>query len=338
MKLKTRQIFNFLIAVLLIHLASCNSEEKLSYKEIKLQNEIIEYKTDETVMYAKMVRDENRVFSITTESDVRLIDLGKKNEKILFKKGVGPNEVYEPYSIRLFDKKCWVSPMGPAKFIYYFNPDSVTPLLNRMEMKSQLRYDDFNFLSTDIVLMTFVLWDDGLLKVYNKKTNEMKAFGKHEFIDLMLKFNISKAHMVIIDQKAYITQSIAPEIDVISLENMKGKIDKITLSPPFYVHIPEKYIKNQNNHTAHLKWMASWTSVFDILHYNDWILVTYRYGYEYLYSYELFNLKDSNHRYYINKTISRIYDFKVENNRVIFNICDQEEEGVIWKKMEAVLN
>lgn len=320
-----------------INFSACKSGEKVSYKEIRLQNDVIEFKTHETTMYSAIVRYRDRVFSITTDDEVRLIDMANKREQILFKKGIGPNEVYEPWSIRLFDKKCWVCPIGPGKYIYYFSPDTDTPSLDRIELKNQVRFDDFDFLSKDEVLMTFPIWEDGLLLAYNRKTGDEKKFGKSKIIDLMLRFNVSIASLELINNKAYITQSIIPEIQVISLENLSGDIDKIKLSPPFYIPIPDKYITNKYDHKAHKKWMESWASISDIMSYNDWILVVYRYGYEYLYSYELFNLKNMTHRYYINKTISRIYNFKIDKNKAFFDICNQEEESVIWKKSEAFL-
>lgn len=324
-----------IIALFLVILSGCNPG-KVTYKELKIEKEEIEYSTHEIPNVFFATRIDNKIFVI--EEEVWKIDLDKKTEQIIIKNGIGPNELYNPEKIHHQGHYVWINVINPVEYLYGFSIDAEPLILERKRFTNQIRTDDFAFISPDKVALTYVYWDDALLKVYDYKTNKIKNYSSSKKIPLMYRFNISRSSITIVNNTAYITQSILPEIQVIPLDEKKENITSIHLSPPFYKAMPEKYIQNSNDNRAHKRWMASWTSIFNINSYGDWILVTYKYGYDFEYCYELFNLKNTKKRYYLNNLADRIYEFRVMDQTVEFRSFESLEESTLWKKLRTQLN
>jgi hypothetical protein len=101
--------------------------------------------------------------------------------------------------------------------------------------------------------------------------------------------------------------------------------------------MPEKYDKEKYDTKKHKKWMAGWTSIYDILGKNNWLLVIYKWGYDHKYCYELLNLKKPDERFFINETENRIYDFDIDNKKLNFEFFADFEDKITWKKASTYL-
>jgi hypothetical protein len=339
MRKKYNFIYLILIPFLFFGISACKPGKKITYKEIKLQNGFLEYKSENAPVFFEAQRYKNKIFALSVRYEIWWLDLEKKVEQKIITNGIGPDQILKATRIHFFDNKMWVKSSAPWKFIYYFDPGIEDILLKRKEFNNPIDFDDFKFISENALAMTFVYWENEILRLYDFNTGKIKKLGKPTITPFMLKFDISRSSLAVIRKKAYITHGIIPEIQVVSLENDNGDIDTIKLSPPFYIPVPGKYIKNRYDDKAHRKWMASWTSVYDILNYGDWLLVKYKYGYDFLYCYELIDVKNIERRYYINNTGSSIYDFRVNKNKIEFDSYEVEEstDNGLWKKQEAYL-
>jgi hypothetical protein len=88
----------------------------------------------------------------------------------------------------------------------------------------------------------------------------------------------------------------------------------------------------------HRKWMASWTSISNIMVNNGWLLVSYKWGYNWGYAYELIKLKNTWERYYIKRCSNHIYNFGIEGNRVTFDLVEETDQGDLkWQKAETFI-
>lgn len=318
---------------------SCNRTAELAYTEIRLQTTATEFVSKEIPAVISCSRYNDKLIVIS--KGLWLIDLAAKTQNKFIEDGVGPNEVYSPDRIRAFNDKFYIKSFFPGRFLFSIPRTLDDPKVTLTEFATTYSFDDFQLLSDNKVALVNAYWEDSLLKIYDFKSQKSTLFEaiKPKTNEIMLKFNLSRASLQIVGDKAYITQSIVPEIKVISLSLPRKALKHITLSPPFHVPPPEKYLTGKQNHKLHKEWMAKWSSVFDLLSYKNWLLVVYRWGYNYSYCYELINIKNTAQRYYISRTPSCIYEFKITGQRAEFSVFeeDEAEETLVWKKAEALL-
>jgi WD40 repeat protein len=313
---------------------SCSKKIEIHYKELSLANKCIEY-ISRNIPYNinDLKRKQDRIF--LSCRGVYEINLREKTEKLLFKNGAGPDEIYEPYLITMWDGNIYINSYLDSKSIYKFNPDSQRLEIERVNIGNTKSFNGFGFISENLMVMANVNWYDGLVRIYDLEKDTFKKIGTPTYVKAMEKFNVSAVYLCIDDGLIYLAERIKPEIKIISAEQAKI-VKSLILSPPFYIPIPLKYTAKKYDDKAHREWMASWTSVSNIMLNNGWLLVQYRWGYDFLFAYELINLKDTDNRFYIDKTTDQIYDFSLEGKDVRFYLVERPEEGDLkWKTAEA---
>lgn len=263
-----------------------------------------------------------------------MVDLKSKTEKFLFREGIGPDEVFNPYRIVGWKNEIYINSYYSLNYINRFSTGGDEFKLDRFHFELPIDFDDFVFISDNLLALANVNWEAGFVRFYDLKSKNFIKIGTSKITDIMLKFNVNRASLCILGDKLYATQSIKPEIQVISIKEKKF-LDPLLLSPPFYKPIPERYTVKKYDDKGHRKWMAGWTSVFDIIGKDNWLLVIYRWGYDQRYCYELINLIDVDNRFFIGETSYMIYDFTVEKDYVDFEACVQQEENIAWKRAKA---
>lgn len=314
---------------------ACSEKSKIeiSYKELSLSNKNIEYISRDIPYVNSLKREKGRIFVIC--HDVHEINLQEKTERLLFKDGLGPDEVLNPKRITSWDGDIYIISRYQLGFIYRFDPGSQKKKIERVNVGKVISIDAFGFISKNLIVMANVNWYDGLLRIYDREKDTFKKIGTPTYVIAMEKFNVSDAFLCIDGGMIYLAEAIKPEVKVISAEQVKI-VKSLILSPPFYIPIPPKYAVKKYDEKAHREWMASWTSISNIMLNNGWLLVRYKWGYDFMFAYELINLKDTDNRFYINKTSEQIYDFSVEGKNVRFYLVERPEEGELtWKTAEA---
>lgn len=324
-------IYCSLILFLIITM-SCGKGESIVYKELTPQGETIVIQTDDLPYVNSAVRIGERIFVVY--DDIWLIDLHEGKERIIVKDGIGPNQVYKPSRIVKFDQNLYTKSLYQLNYFYRFSLDSEDFKIERVPLKNPLGFNDFEFISKDLVVMVNVYWEKGFVRIYNVKTGDCQNIGNSKISDLMLKFNVNSASLCYTDDKLYIVQGIKPEIMVVSPGKNKV-MDSIELSPPFYKPMPEKYKVEKYDQKMHKKWMASWTRISDIMGKGKWLLLKYRWGYDHRYCYELIDIDDTGNRLYISESPNDIYDFEVKDGKIFFEAFEQLDEKILWKKVEA---
>lgn len=313
---------------------SKNSKTEINYKELSLANKSIEYiSRDIPHVINSLKRKQDRIF--LSYQGVYEINLREKTEKLLFKNGVGPDEIYEPYLISIWHGDIYINSYFDSKFIYKFNPDAPRLKIERVNIGQLKSFNGFGFISDNLLVMAYVNWYDGLLRIYDLEKNTFKKIGTPTYVKTMDKFNVSAAFLCIDDGMIYLAERIKPEVKIISAAQAKI-IKSLILSPPFYIAIPPKYTAKKYDDKAHREWMASWTSISNIMLNNGWLLVRYRWGYDYWFGYELIKLDNPDNRFYIDKTTEQIYDFSMEGKNVRFYMVESPDVGDLkWKTAEA---
>ncbi len=326
----------FIVGVIInLTFSHCGKREKINYSEGNFESVTIKHVSTGLPTINSAVDANGNIYAIC-KNDIWKIEPGSKKEKIIFENGIGPNQIYKPLKIIFFNGQCWVNSLFYYKFIYCFSANSLNPKLENIKLIDFNCFDDFTPIRKDKIIAVNVYWRDGLLKVYDFKTGEIKRLGKPEFIKLMLKFNVNSASVAVLNDMAYVIQSIKPEIQIFSLKKLQ-KIDTISLTPPFYKKIPGKYNIGKYDHSSHINWMSKWTRLHNIFVENGWIFICYRKGYEKKFYYEIINANDRKHRWFIDETDNYIYDFKIVKGTVYIKMSEENEGGISWKEAELSL-
>jgi len=332
--------YSILLLVLPLALNFCSKQKSkpVTYKHLTIENTVCQLFCPDLFLVSFPVKYHNKIF-FKSSSQIYEADLDKKEVKLLFKKGIGPDEVYLPYRLVLNDNELYISSFMSINHIFHFSLDSGYFNLQRMEIPTNIAIDDFLFLSQQQMVIAYVYWNEGdIVRIYDLKTKQYKSFGKRTFTPIMNKFNVNTASVCKLNDCLYAIQKIVPEIQVISISEQKVT-EKIKLSPPFFRPMPAEYDVNGLDKKKHLEWLGRWTALYDILGKDNRLLVIYKTWVEgeRRYYYELINLKDRSNRFYIDITHYRIYNFKIIEDRIFLEMFEEKENGVNWVETELKL-
>ena len=319
---------------ILTALLSCGGEKiKIKYKKIEFHKSSVSHISQNipSVNFAKKAL--NNIF--VTEKQVWKIDLENNKEDIYIKSGVGPNEILKPKRIVFFHDNIWINLQYPDRHIYRFPAAASDLKLEILNFNTAFLFDDFQPIQDNKVVMVYTYWENELVRIYDLDTKKMKKGGKPYYVEAMQHFNISSASVAVLNDKAYIIQSIKPEVQVFSLPALE-KVEIIEMNPPFFKEMPAKYEIDKFDNKAHFKWMSSWTRLADIMVDGNCLLIKYRKGYEQCYYYELIDLDSLNRRFFIDETVDSVFDFKVRENTIFLEMYEQQEEQIVWKKAEVL--
>jgi hypothetical protein len=315
--------------------ASCSKAEKpISYKKLEIQGKKIEHISLEPPYVIGPTKVGHKIFLIS--KGVWLVDLDLKKERLIIKTGIGPDEVYNPMRIIRFNDEIYVNSYYQLNYLCHFSTDSDNFKPDRINFDHPLDPDDFDFVSDRLMVMTRAYWETGYVRFYDLKSKKTVNIGKSKITDIMLKFNVNRSSLCVLADKVYVVQATRPEIMEISIPGEKIS-NTYTLSPPFYKPMPKKYNVLRHDDKNHKKWMSSWTSIDDIRGNGDWLLVSYRWGYDRRFCYELIDTNDVDHRYFIEETPCQVYDFEVHKNRIDFDLCELQEDRILWQHAQAYL-
>lgn len=333
---KINYLLKTLLILLVIITTYCNkAEKKATYEKLEIRDKKILQISEEIPLINDLAKLKENIF-IISKNDVWVVDLNSKKETILIKEGIGPDEIYKASRIIRFNDELYLNSYYQLNYIYHLSPHPDKYELNRIYFDLPLDFDDFDFISDSLMVMVNVYWETGFIRFYNFKSKNTLKIGKGEISELMTRFNVNWASLCLLGDKIYVVQATKPEIMVISGKEKKIS-NTIKLYPPFFKPIPGKYKVQNYDDKNHKKWMASWTSIYDILGKGDWLLVIYRWGYEQRYCYELINLKDVDHRSYIEETPAKIYEFEVHKDRINFEIYEDEGDKISWQHAQAYI-
>ncbi len=310
-------------------LPRASASTEISYHPLTVQNETLEFssKTVYGALHTKRVK--NKIFAIWHK--LYMIDVDAGTERILAQEGLGPQELHHPDRMTLFGNKLWIKSINNAKHISYYPLDAPDAKMEQLSFETNAyRYDDFHFISQNRLLMASPYWENGLIKLFDFEKKEFIAtMGETHKVELLNRFNVNRVFFCAVDDRVYATESIIPEIQVISLIDYKASTS-IKLSPPFYKKLPV-YNANPMEPKKHRQWMASWTNIHNIQGHPGWLLITYKWGYDDRYAYELINLSDTAKRFFLDTSEREIYDFEAKNDAITIFYLLNEEEGVQWK-------
>lgn len=335
-----KRLLFFCLKVLLVLIVTittcCNREEKHAfYEKLEIRDRKILQISEEIPLINDLAKLRDSIF-IISKKDIWVRDLNSKKEKILIKDGIGPDEVYKASRIIRFNDELYLNSYFQLKYIYHLSPDPDKFKLERIYLDIPLDFDDFDFISDSLMVMVNVYWETGFIRFYDLKSKNYLKIGKNEISEIMGRFNVNWASICVLGENVYVVQATKPEIMVISSKEKKIS-NTIKLYPPFFKPIPRKYKVEKYDHNSHKRWMAGWTSVYNILGKGEWMLVIYRWGYEQRYCYELIYLKDLEHRFYIEETPSRIYEFDVHKNHINFELYEDEGAKISWQHAQSFI-
>jgi len=333
---KTKQFLKALLLLVVIITTGCIRDEKQAvYEKLEIRDKKIVQISKEVPLINDLAKVGENIFIISKKS-VWVINLNSKKETILIKEGIGPDEVYKASRIIRFNDELYLNSYFQLNYIYHLSPGPNKFELSRIYFDIPLSFDDFDFISDSLIVMANVYWETGFIRFYDFKSKNTLKIGESKISGIMGRFNVNRASLCVLGEKIYVVQATRPEIMEIS--GYEKKISNtIKLYPPFYKTIPGKYKIPKYDQENHRKWMAGWTSIFDILGKGDWLLVIYRWGYEQRYCYELINLKNVDHRFYIEETSAKIYEFEVHKDRVNFEIYENDGEKISWQHAQAYI-
>ncbi len=317
--------------------ASAEQSLPLKYTPLTWGETTIEFRSEEIPYTLRLRRVGKRI--LLAPQTIWMIDLETSTAKILFNHGVGPDEVYEPINLIPYKNNIYVNSLMPLKGLYYFNVNEENITIKRNRFGDMpLHFDDFEFIGDDLLLTTGVSDFENLIKIFSYKEHIfVKKLGKLSYIKLMSRFNVSKLSLCKENNVAYITESIVPRVQVLSLDDFIFSTP-IKLAPPFYkAPIPKDYPnKKPVPHSEHIGWMNSWSGVYNIEVNNGWLMIIYRWGIE-KQAHEFINLKNLSNRYYLEPGPRYIYHFEINGNVArVYSIEDTEDE-VVWQKTDIQL-
>ena len=333
---KSRKVITFgwiFIFFVVAALFSCGGEKiEVQYKKAEFRILSVSHISQDIPAVKSAVKALNSIF--VAEKQVWKIDLENNKEYIYVKSGIGPNEILKPQTVVFFHDNIWVNLRYPERHIYRF-PAAVSDLmLETLNFRAAFLVDDFQPLQDNKVVMVYTYWENELVRIYDLDTQEIKTGGKPYFVEAMKHFNINSASVAVLKDKAYVIQSIKPEVQVFSLPSLE-KVEIIELNPPFFREMPPKYEVDKFDSGGHFKWMSGWTLVSDIMADGNRLLIKYRKGYEQLYYYELIDLDSLDHRFFIDETVDSVFHLKVRDKAIDIEMYEQQEEQIVWKKAEV---
>ncbi len=343
----SKYAFFFVCLAVLLFAPYCNKKEDnnvapVKYKKLALNTDNARHlsTSTENLRLYDAIRIDDTVFGIN--KGIWMIDLKTGKEELLFRHGVGPNEIYHAGDIVRFDNQLYINSAMPSKYLFHFNVDeSLNKQLKNLSFNERdaFSFDDFLFISDNVLAFAFTDWNDGLVKFYDLEKKEyVKCFATPTRIPLMSKFNINTAALCLHDGRLYVAESIKPEVKVISLKT--GKItDVLKLSPPFYAPlsaVKEAAVEKFRPETIK-KWMAKWTVLVDLFASDHWLLLKYQWGWDKRFCYELVNLQKLHQRYYIDEIPYEIFDMQITGNRAVFTASEEREEELAWLELDVVL-
>jgi hypothetical protein len=277
------QKLKYTTTVIILLLVTCKNTTNLkdiNYKHIHLTTFFTKKVDCNYKLSSNAVKVKDFILMESNNKGILKINLLQNKSSLLFKEGQGPNEILSPKKIVLKNKFCWINSFYETPYIYRFNPLASQPILERINIKTIHSTDDIEPISNNLIALSNVYWQDGLLKIYNTEKKTCLTVGKPTFIKLMNKFNVNFSSLYVNKNKIYIIQSIVPEIKVFNIET-KCFEKNIKLQPPFYKPIPPKYNIDKFDYKGHRKWMHMWTSLNEIIGVKNFILLRYRKGYEF---------------------------------------------------------
>lgn len=327
-----RKLKCILCVIFMAALFSCSKKNEITYKQLSLAEKNIEYISKDIPYVNSLIRRQGRIFLYC--KDIYEINLEEKTGKLLFKNGVGPDEIFNPAMIGTWDNDIYINSNYQLEYIYKFNPDSAIKKIERVNIGKVMSFDDFEFISKNLLVMASVYWKDGIVQIYDRAKNTFTKIGTPTYVKAMDIFNVNAAFLCVDNGMIYLAEKIKPGVKIISAE---AKIVKyLTLSPPFYIGIPSRYTPKKYDIKAHRQWMAGWTSISDIMVNNGWLLIRYRWGYDFVFGYELINLGIPGTRYYMDKTAVQIYDFSMAGGKPIFYMVESTVDGDLkWETAKA---
>ena len=333
---KINYLLKALLILLVIITIDCNSHgKKAVYEKLDIRDKKILQISGEIPQVSDLAKLKENIF-IISKNDIWLLDLNSKKEKILIKEGIGPDEIYKASRIIRFNDELYLNSYYQLNYIYRLSPHPDKFELTRIYIDDPLDFDDFNFISDSVMVMVNAYWETGFIRFYDFKSKNILELGNSKITELMTRFNANWGSLCVLGGNIYVVRSIKPEIMVIPGKEKKIA-NTIKLYPPFFKPVPRKYNLQKYDDENHKKWMASWTLIYDILGKGDWLLVIYRWGYEQRYCYELINLKNLDHRFYIEETSAKIYEFEVHQGRVNFEIYEDEGDKISWQHAQAYI-
>jgi hypothetical protein len=333
---KVKSILKIVLAIAILIPTCCNrNHPEILYKKLEIRDRITKYTSREVPFIYDLAKIGQNLF-IISKKHIWLIDLKLKTERVLINEGIGPGEIYSPLRIVAFTGDLYINSNLPLKYVYHISTRVDGFKLDRLNFGSLLTFDDFDFIPGNEMVMANVYWESGFIRFYDFNTKKILERGKSKITDIMLKFNVNSAYICALGDKIYAAQATKPEIITISKKEKKI-LDVIKLSPPFYKFIPGEYNVANYDEKNHKKWMASWTSIIDLLGKNDWLLVVYRWGYEQRYCYELINTNHPDHRFFIDETPFMIYSFEVHKGWVDFEFYEDDGEKISWQEGKSFI-
>ncbi len=318
--------------LVVILLSACSSGNvDVQYVKVDIKNEKILFESDELLYMEFACKVKSSIFVIS--NGIWVVNTETKAAEKIINDGIGPKNTYKAKRIVKFKNDLYINSYHDRKFIDQFSADSRPIKLKRKEFESPTSFDDFEILSDSTLIAANPYWESGFIRIFDLTTGSIKRIGNNEIDALMMKFNINSASIAVNKNNAYVCQSTKPKIQVVSVKD-QAIIESINLSPPFYSAIPSEYKVEKYNHKAHKQWMSGWTKIYDLIAHEDWLLITYKRGYEEKYYYELINFNNKNKRYYITETDLRIFDFHVNGRQIDIEMVKQAEEKLIWLKAD----
>ncbi len=336
----------FCIAVLFLA-TSCGKTDKKNSKPVKYTKLNIE--TDnirslsastECLVYNDAIRVDNKVF--IAYKNIWQTDLDTGKTEVLFKHGLGPNEIYNADTLLLFNGRVYAQSRAAAKHLFHFSPiegkekQLITLSFNG---KDAFTFDEYAFISENILVMAYPYLKDGFIKFFDlKKKKFIKIIGTPTFIPMMNRFNINTVSLCAHGKTLYVSESIKPEVKIIPTDTMEIS-GAFKLSPPFYVPLSSVKEANADKYNAANDkiWMAKWSRIRDLIAADQWLLVKYQWGWEERFNYELINLKTPHQRYYLDETPYEIFHMEIKNNHAKFTASEEREEELAWFQLEVML-
>jgi len=183
-----RKKIYYLILFFTIFLFSyCNRNSSLSYKLIspEIKSTEIIYRSENIPFVSCQARIKNKIIAIS--NDIVLIDLDKKQDRIIFKNGIGPDQVYKPSRLRIYNQDIYINSFYPLNHIFKISSIDEEIKLEQVNFGVNIfDIDDLKFISKDTLVLANVYWPDHLIKIYDSK--------KHRILKKIRKSKNDKNH------------------------------------------------------------------------------------------------------------------------------------------------
>lgn len=311
------------------------SVKEPTYKELTFRDTVTQFTTHEIPSVNHFAKSGKYVY-VSANQYIWSVDIDTGKETPVVKDGVGPDEIYNPFRLKYYANRIYVNSLNNTMFLYRFDPGAEKQV-HRIKFQKPVSFDDFLFLDKNRLVAAYVNWEDGFVRCYDLREGKVeRETGTNKIHETMLRFNVNRASLCLLGDNLYVGQAIEPVIRVFSMAGFE-MVDSIKLNPPFYKAMPKKYDVPKYDDQKHREWMGSWTRLTNISAKKNWLLIAYRWGYDLRYNYELIDTRDPDRRYYIAQTPNRIYDFEPRGNTIEFDVIEELEERILWKKSRVYL-